>query len=172
MNEITPKDQVKIDKALQVYDLLVSNPRMSQEKACKHIGIDPKTYRKWIGTQEEVLQLFEQTRIDIERNEYAACLAAKYALTEKLITDAMKPGVSISERIKVLEYVDQRIEELSGKFHAVDVEAEQDLLSGPSQVPGVSRLANRVTIEESKDETVIRVKDKKNILDITPESLE
>lgn len=169
MNEITPKDRLKMDKALQVYDLLASNPRMSQDKACKHIGIDPKTYRKWIGTQEEVLQLFEQTRIDIERNEYAACLAAKYALTEKLIYDAMKPDVSISERIKALEYVDQRIKELSGKFHTVDVEAEQDLLSGPIQIPGISRLANRVIIEESKDETVIRVKDKQDIIDIDPE---
>ena len=159
MNEIKIKDQVKIDKALQVYQMLACNPRMSQEKACQNVGIDPKTYRKWIGTQEDVIQQFEQTRIEEERNEYSAYLASRLAMVEKFLADAMRTDVSISERIKALEYIDLRIEELSAKFHVVDVEVEQDLLSGPSQVLGISRLANRVIVEEARNETVIRVKD-------------
>ena len=159
MNEIKIKDQVNIDKALQVYQMLACNPRMPQEKAYHNVGIDPKTYRKWIGTQEDVIQQFEQTRIEEERNEYSAYLASRLAMVEKFLADAMRTDVSISERIKALEYIDLRIEELSAKFHVVDVEVQQDLLSGPSQVLGISRLANRVIVEEARNETVIKVKD-------------
>jgi hypothetical protein len=50
----------------------------------------------------------------------------------------MKPGVSITERIKALEYIDEKINEFSSRYHTVDVEAEQDLLSGPKTEAGIS----------------------------------
>lgn len=118
---------------------------MSQAKACANVGIDPKTYRKWIATQDEMLQEFENSKREQERLEYAEILVRKRAVTEDFIKQAMKPGMSITERIKALEYFDKRIEELSNKYHVVDVEAEQDLLSGPKQQLGVSRLGNRDT---------------------------
>lgn len=170
MDAITPQIQLLIDKSLQVYQLLACNPLMTQEQACKNIGIDPKTYRKWIVTQDEAIKAFEQTRLENERNEYAEYLAAKSAISISLIQDAMKPDVPIDVRIKALVYIDQKINEYSGRYHIVDVEAEQDLLSGPKQVLGTSKLANRVIVEDKRNETVIRVKDKPEVLDIQPNS--
>lgn len=122
--------------------MLEENPGMSQAKACANVGIDPKTYRKWIATQDEMLQEFENSKREQERLEYAEILVRKRAVTEDFIKQAMKPGMSITERIKALDYIDKRIEELSSKYHVVDVEAEQDLLSGPKQVLVISRLRN------------------------------
>lgn len=170
MDAITPQNQLLIDKSLQVYQLLACNPRMTQEQACKNVGIDPKTYRKWIATQDEAIKVFEQTRLENERMEYAEYLASKSAISFSLIQDAMKPDVPVPVRIKALEYIDQKINEYSGRYHTVDIEAEQDLLSGPRQELGTSKLANRVIIEDKENETVIRVKDKLEVIDIQPDS--
>jgi len=126
--------------------LLEDNPGMSQARACANVGIDPKTYRKWIATKDEMLQDFENYKREQERLEYAEILAKKRAVTDYFIKQAMEPGVSISERIKALEYIEKRIEELlsiserikaleyidrrteelSNRYHVVDVEAEQE----------------------------------------------
>jgi hypothetical protein len=165
MNEMTPEDRLKKDKALQVYQLQLCNPKMTQAQACANVGIDAKTYRKWIVTQEDAIAELEKTRQEIERIEYASILASKRAVTENFIQEAMKPGVFISERIKALEYINKRMDELADRYHTVDVEAEQDLLSGPIQKMGISKLANRVAVEEEGNETVIRVKEKPEIFD-------
>jgi hypothetical protein len=162
---ITPFEATQIDKALQVLNLLTNMPRMTQEQACKNVGVDPKTYRKWIATQDEALISFEQARVEIERNEYSTYLIAKNAITNLLVNDAMKPDVPVGDRIKALQHIDKKMDELSNRYHTVDVQAEQDLLSGPKQEMGVSKLANRVTIVESGNETTIRIKDKPQIID-------
>ena len=163
---MTPQVRLKIDKAIQVYQLRLCNPKMTLAKACENIGIDPKTYRKYIATQDEVLTAFEQTRIENERNEYSEFLTSKAAISNGFLADAMKPGVSITERIKALEHIDKKLDEYSGRYHTVDIEVEQELLSGPKQTPGISRLASRINIAEEGNETVIRVKDKPEIVDI------
>lgn len=157
-NSFSSGESLKRAQALRVFMLLQDNPKMSQAKACANVGIDPKTYRKWIATHPEVLLEFEQARMEAERLEYAEILAKKRTLTDNFIKQAMEPGVSVSERIKALEYIDNRIEELSNKYHIVDIEAEQDLLSGPKQEMGTSRLASRLAIVENRHDTLIKVK--------------
>jgi len=143
MDAYTASERVKIYKALQVHQLRLINPNMTQAQACARVGIDSKTYRKWIATQEEVLKLFEQTKVEQERIEYADCLVSKAVISHEFIQDAMKPGASIPERVKALEYIDEKIDKYASRYHTVDVEAEQDLLSGPILKPGISRMANR-----------------------------
>jgi len=146
-NSFTSGESVKRAKALKVFMLFQDNPKMSQAKACETIGIDPKTYRKWIAKNEEVLQEFEQARREAERLELAEILAKKTAVTEYFLQQAKKPGISLSERIKALEYIENRVEVLSSRYHAVDVEAEQDLLSGPTQIMGISKMAKRIIVK-------------------------
>ena len=138
MKDDSLKAMIQKDKALQVHKLILTNPDMTQAKACAQIGIDPKTYRKWIALQDEVLEVFEQTRIENDRVEYAEFLVRKSAITEKFILDALGSDVSLPERIKALTYIDGRLEELSSQYHPVDIEVEQDLLSGPKQEIGSS----------------------------------
>jgi hypothetical protein len=165
MKALTPQDKLQIDKARQVYQLQLCNPKMTQEKACANIGIAPKTYRKWIATQDEAIAELEKTRQEIERNELASILTSISAVTDNFIREAMKPGLSITERIKALEYINNRMVELSDRYHTVDVEAEQILLSGPKQTPGISRLASRINIVEEGNETVIKDKDNPEVAD-------
>lgn len=150
MNEITLRDQAKIDASLRVFYMLQDNPRMSQAKACANVGIDPKTYRKWIATQEDALEVVEEAKRKGERIQFSTYLTAKCAIVDSFVTDAIKPGVSITERIKALEHIEKRIDELSDLYHVVDVEAEQDLLSGPNQKPGISKMANQVIVEDEQ----------------------
>jgi len=138
MKDSSPKAQIQKDKALQVYTLILTNPDMTQTAACAQIGIDPKTYRKWIALQDEALAQLEQTRIEIDRLDYADYLTKRSEISNQFVADAMEPGVSITERIKALEYIDKKIDEFSSRYHTVDVEAEQDLLSGPKQKAGIS----------------------------------
>ncbi len=138
MNETSPKAQIQKDKALQVHTLILTNPDMTQAAACAQVGIDPKTYRKWIALQDEALELFEQTRIENDRQDYANYLVKRSAISYQFVSDAMGSNVSIMERIKALEYIDEKIDEFSSRYHTVDVEAEQDLLSGPKQESGIS----------------------------------
>ena len=159
-HQISRHQAIQINKAMQVFILQRDNPKMSQIKACKQIGIDPKTFRKWIDTQDEALQGFENIRNEIERNEYAEMLTKKRAVTDYFLREAMKPGIPLTERIKALEYIKKRMDEFGDRYHVVDIEVEQDLLSGPTQLPGTNRLANRGADEEEGNETVTRVKDK------------
>lgn len=138
MNETSPKVQIQKDKALQVHTLILTNPGMTQSAACAEVGIDPKTYRKWIALQDEALELLEQTRVENDRLDYADYLTKRSVITNQFVSDAMRSGVSITERIKALQYIDEKIEEYSSRYHTVDVEAEQDLLSGPKQESGTS----------------------------------
>jgi len=124
--------------------------------ACAQVGIDPKTYRKWIAEQDEALEAFEQTRIENDRVDYANCLVKESEISEQFILDAMKPGVSITERIRALEYIDKRIDDYSSRYLTVDIEAEQDLLSGPLQEMGVSNLG----ISRNDNQGEIRTSDK------------
>lgn len=163
-NNISLHDALQINKALEVLSLLMHNPRMTQEKACANVGISKNTFYKWIATQDDALISFEQARSEIERNELSAYLIAKSAVVSGFIQDAMKPEVPISERIKALEHIEKRVEHLSQRYHTVDIQAEQDLLSGPKQTPGTSNLANRVSVEEKNDETIIKVKNKPDVI--------
>lgn len=158
----------QINRSLLVLQMLQSNPKMTQKMACDNVGIDPKTYRKWIATQESALVSFEDARKEIERNEFASLLIVKNAVVDRLVVDAMKPDLSIPDRLRALQHIDQRIDELSERYHTVDVEAEQDLLSGPNTKLGTNRLANRVRISEDRDVTTIVIKDKPPIIDIQP----
>ena len=142
MNETSPKAQIQKDKALQIHTLILTNPDMTQAAACAQVGIDPKTYRKWISLQDDALELFEQTRVEIDRLDYADYLAKRSVISNQFVSDAMGSDVSITERIKALEYIDKKIDEFSSRYHTVDVEAEQDLLSGPKQEAGVSSSRN------------------------------
>lgn len=38
--------------------------------------------------------------------------------------EAMKPGISLTERIKALEYIEKRMDELGNRYHVVDIDAE------------------------------------------------
>ena len=116
MENTSPKAQIQKDKALQVHTLMLTNPDMTQAAACAQVGIDPKTYRKWIALQDEALELFEQTRMEIDRLDYADYLTKRSAISNKFISDAMGPNVSITERIKALEYIDEKIDEFSCAF--------------------------------------------------------
>lgn len=138
MKETSPKAQIQKDKALKVHKLMLTTPGMTQAAACAEVGIDPKTFRKWIAQQDAALEAFEQTLIENERLEYADYLVNKSAITEQFIADAMRPDISVTERIKVLVYIDKRLDELQSQYHTVDIEVEQDLLSGPRQEMGVS----------------------------------
>ena len=142
MNETSPKIQIQKDKALQVHTLILTNPDMTQAEACAQVGIDPKTYRKWIAQQDEALELLEQTRMEIDRLDYEEFLTKRSVISNQFVSDAMGSDVSITERIKALEYIDKKIGEFSSRYHTVDVEAEQDLLSGPKQEAGVSSSKN------------------------------
>ena len=155
MNESSPKVQIQKDKALQVHKLILTNPDMTQAAACAQVGIDPKTYRKWIAEQDEALEAFEQTRIENDRADYANYLQKESEISEQFLQDAMKPGVSLTERIKALEYIDKKIDDFSSRYLTVDIEAEQDLLSGPLQKMGISNFG----ITGNDDQGAIRTSD-------------
>lgn len=141
MESTSPKAQIQKDKALKVHKLMLTNPGMTQAAACAEVGIDPKTFRKWIAQQDEALEAFEKTLVENERLEYASYLVNKLAITDQFIKDALRTDLSVTERIKALEYIEERFDELRSQYHPVDIEVEKDLLSGPNQEMGVSNSA-------------------------------
>ncbi len=165
--QLTEHEATQISRALQVLQLLANNPRMTQKDACANIGISVPTYKKWIATQESALVTFEQARQEIERNEFAKYLVTKSAISDKLVSDAMKSGVSITERIKALEFIEKKLDDFGNRYHTVDVEAEQDLLSGPQQEFGTSMSSNRISVDQTDDEVIVRVKNQPPIIDMT-----
>ena len=168
MTDLTTHDAVQISKALEVLRLLHDNPRMTQEKACANVGISPPTYRKWIATQDDALVTFEEVLQEVERVEYSRLLIVKNAMTDKLINSALRDDVSVTERIKALQYVEGRLDELGNRYHTVDIDVEKDLLNGPTRQLGVSQSLDRVNVEVSNNEVVVRVKDPPQIVDVDP----
>lgn len=168
---LTVREALQINKAIEVMQLLNKNPRMTQEQACANVGITPPTYRKWIATQEEALVTFEEAMQELERVEYSRFLIVKNSITDKLISDALKNDVSLSERIKALEYIEKRLDDLSNRYHTVNIEVEQGLLSGPDQEYGVSKSMDRVNVSVESGEVVVRVKDSPTIIDMKSQTL-
>lgn len=165
MTEVTKQKQ--INKALEVLSLMNQHPDMRQEKACNQVGIDPKTYRKWIAEADDALLMLQEIRQDSERNQLLAYVIARDSVVDSLLKDVIKPGLPVKDRIKALEFINGQIDELDNRYHASDSSENMDLLTGPAQLPGESRMANHeVTVQENtKNDTIIVTVKNKQFID-------
>jgi GGDEF domain-containing protein len=132
----------RVDQALQVLALLSQNSKMTQEKACAQVGMDPQAYRYWITQSHEAIQAFQDTIHEVERLEMANILMSKEQILQKLLTDALAKYTDPLARLAILQYLDDRIDNLADRHRATNIDGVDGILGGPDLAPGQNRFGH------------------------------
>lgn len=132
----------RVDQALQVLALLSQNTKLTQDKACAQVGMDPQAYRYWITQSHEAIQAFQDTIHEVERLEMAHILMSKEQIIAKLLTDALAKYTDPLARLAILQYLDNRIDVLADRHRATNIDGVTDILGGPELAPGENRFGH------------------------------
>ena len=119
----------------------VENPKLSLVKACKAVGIDPRTYNYWITKAPEALQILRDTQTDIQRGELAEILVARQEILGMLINDGKSRFTPPIDRLAIYQYLSDKSQELIEQVTPMNREGLEDILGGPKQVMAESRFA-------------------------------
>jgi len=162
MGKLTPSTEAqRIDQALQVWSIMTADPSTSQSKACEEVGIEPRTYRRWIAKAEPVLELYRETLHGVQRHELQHVIVAREAILNKIIDDGLDRLTAPEVRLQIYEFLVNHTDRLMDDVHVRDSGAA-DFMKGPKMHQAESKFSSHDT------EIVISVKSP-DIIDITPE---
>jgi len=131
----------KIATALEVYNLRVENPKMSLAKACRQVGIDPRTYNYWITQAPEALQVLRDTQTNVQRGELAEILIARQEILGMLIHDGKSRFTPPIDRLAIHQYLGNLTQSLIEQVTPMNREGLEEILGGPKQIRAESRFA-------------------------------
>jgi hypothetical protein len=139
-------------EALEVLRSMASGKTVSE--ACAEIGIDPRTFRKYLGDAKESSALFQELLSQSSREQIGILLGYRGLILEKLMADALSPMAETKDRLAIFitfeKYLRQVMDE--ERIGAGDNAAAESVLAGPVFTPGVSRFSitktTTVTVEK------------------------
>lgn len=121
-------------QTVQVFALLARNPDLTVADACDQIGISKDQYYYWIRKEDSAINRVRELIGDNQRELLVDLVNIKMVAMEKLIEDAKKDHLKPGERIKILRYIDEQLEELQSVHHArpgIEESAHEFLKEGP-----------------------------------------
>jgi len=143
---------LRIEKALEVLQLMTADPKLTQKSACERVGIEVRTYRRWITQANDAIVAFQQTIAETERVELSQILIAREQITERLISDALGRHTDPMSRLAIKQYLDKRADELGQRHRGIDHKGVRDMFAGPELSPGENRFVSQnVSVQTSPD---------------------
>jgi hypothetical protein len=133
-------EATRIDQALQVWGLLEANPGLTQKEACERIGMDVRTYRRWIAEAEPILDEFRNAIMGVRRMELMRIMAAREAILTRVIHDGLDQFTDPATRLEIHRYIVQHGDELLDSVHTQD-SSKADFLQGPELISAESRFS-------------------------------
>lgn len=160
MNEILQAD--RINQVIRVIQLMQSDKDVTQEMACREVGIPVSTFRRWLSKEDQAIAAFQEEIRMVERNEVALIVSYQGHVMNKLMQEATAPTTFASDRLAIKQYMDKRMQELGDSMRTT-TKLENDQFDGPARLPGSS--TDRLIVNENEDGSVTIKKNKPQIID-------
>ena len=128
-------------EVLDVLRLMASGNSLTE--ACSYVGIDPRTYRKYLGDVKESGVLFQELLSQSSREQLGIILGYRTLLLEQMALAALSPNADVKDQIAVFNTLEKHLRTTMDeeRIGAGDTEAAESVLSGPVFTPGVSRFS-------------------------------
>lgn len=128
-------------EVLDVLRLMANGNTLAQ--ACSYVGIDPRTYRKYLGDAKESGVLFQELLSQSSREQLGIILGYRTLILEKMAVNALSENADVKDQIAVFNTLEKHLRTTMDeeRIGAGDTEAAESVLSGPVFTPGVSRFS-------------------------------
>jgi hypothetical protein len=115
----------------------------SLAEACAYVGIDPRTYRKYLGDVKESGVLFQELLSQSSREQLGIILGYRTLILEKMALNALSENADVKDQIAVFNTIEKHLRTTMDeeRIGAGDTEAAESVLSGPVFTLGVSRFS-------------------------------
>ena len=134
-------EAVRIDQVLQVWGLLEANPKITQKEACEKVGMDVRTYRRWIVEAEPILDEFRNAIMGVRRMELMRIMAARESILAAVIKDGLDKFTDPATRLEIHRYIVEHGDDLLESVHATD-SAKAGFLQGPELYEAESKFSS------------------------------
>jgi AraC-like DNA-binding protein len=114
-------------QTLEVYDLLMSGIKITQEEACKQVGISRNTFKKYFAPMQESMLEFEKKLQEIELQDYANKLHNQSMEFIELINRTTNDSGPVDESLEKLKRINKVIDTLSYKRQMAEYRRKQEL---------------------------------------------
>ena len=135
------KKQIRTNQVLDVIKL--SSDGISIVEACREVGIARSTFYLFCDSNPDVIADFQELERFHAREQYVTILMNKTKMIECLCEDAVSIDTPPMKRLRIIQHMDKRLDELESKFQSrspSDSRAEmREILTGPELIPGKSR---------------------------------
>lgn len=127
---------------LEVTRRLQLNPEEKVGVLCEAMGITEGIYYYWIREDPEMIDMYRDMITDLSRSELAAIISIRGNVLQRLIGDAIGPMTTAGERLKILQYLDERQDKLADKHRASGDSSAREFLTGPTLRSADSRFSS------------------------------
>jgi hypothetical protein len=137
-------EMIVVARRTEVLDVLrlMANGN-SLAEACAYVGIDPRTYRKYLGDVKESGVLFQEVLSQSSREQLGIILGYRTLILEKMAINALSENADVKDQIAVFNTIEKHLRTTMDeeRIGAGDTEAAESVLSGPVFTLGVSRFS-------------------------------
>ena len=135
------KKQIRTNQALQV--IKHSNDGMSISQACREAHIARSTFYLFCERNPDVIANFQELQQAHAIEELLIILGNRNKMVELMCEDAVSEKTKPLKRLRIIQYMDKRMEELDYNLRTNSPRASQEevtaMLTGPELRPGKSR---------------------------------
>jgi hypothetical protein len=172
---VSENDTRRITQAADVSIRRMADPKLSVEDACAAVGIEERTYYRWVKKGEDTIEVIRGFIADQQRMMLMSLVVSQAEAIRLLNEDAVDTGTSTKDRVIAMSYLDQVREELERQLHAapgVEEDAHRFLKQGPNIELKKSRLASIEVRGDDDGGVTVDVFKESEIIDVTPHSQE
>lgn len=144
MPALTEQTQMlRVAQALEVFKRIAAG--LTQEQACTEVGISVAMYRHWIATADEAIEAARKLAAALQRQQLFDALSAQQQGLDLMIADLLSAELEARDRLAIMKYLDDRIDQLERKFgtQSQTEDAALNYLKGPQLKRGDSRVGHR-----------------------------
>lgn len=157
--EITEETAIRITQAAEVSIRRMADPELSVEEACASVGIEERTYYRWVKRGADTIVAIRGFIADQQRTMLMNLVVTQSHAIKLLIDDSVDSTTSTKDRVLAMSYLDKIREELERQLHAapgVEEDAHEYLKKGPAIEVKKSRLAS-IEVRHDEDDGGVTV---------------
>lgn len=171
MSTLAPASRLhRVNQAIQVLAILFEFPDTSIVDACNQIGIEPRTFYRWVHKGETTIDSLREFIAHQQKEILIHVSAGRQVAVQHLINDAVHENTSTRDRIMALRYLDEVREALERAHHAapgIEEDAHAFLKQGPKTSKMKSRLAS-IEVRETDDGIDLEIYKEQDVIVVNP----
>ncbi len=155
-------------QVLEVYRQQRLNPDLKINELCELVGIEERTFYMWVRKSGNMIDALTEMVVENQKEELYIIESERLRMTRDLIEKYYHPLTTGPEKVRILEFLGKRSDELQDAHHAkpgIEQDAFQ-YLQGPQLSLQKSRLASIEVREDATEGVTIDIYKDKPIIDL------